>query len=94
MGSTNVHSKTNKFICGGETIVTNKSKDIIKMPPQNSGKGPSIVEVRNNGIEIPVFENKVIKDKHKVARITNDGKYINGDIELVNKVQSEDKARD
>lgn len=94
MSDTNVHSKTNKFICGGETIVTEDVNEMIKMPPQNSGKGPSLFDVRNEGLIIPVFENKVIKENHKIARITDDGKYINGDKELANRVLKEDKVRD
>lgn len=93
MSSTNVHSKENIHIVGGQTIPGEPNEN-LEMPPHASGKGPSVLEVREGEkAVIPTQPNIVVKDgKNVVGRATMDGQVLSGDATAVRRaLQDKDK---
>ena len=75
MSSTNVHSS--KYVCGGYTIFTGKENETVKMPPEQSGKGPSREYTKNNGMEIQAYDTVVMKENGIILkRTTVDGRTL------------------
>ena len=93
MSSTNVHSNPNKHIVGGQTI-PGEPNESLQMPPQASGRGPSVLDViEGEKAEIPTQPNIVVKDGKKVVgRATMDGQVLSGNVATVRRVlQDKDK---
>ena len=94
MSSTSVHSNPNKHIVGGQTIPGQPNED-LQIPPQASGKGPSVLDVMVKGEKavIPTQPNIVVKDGKKVVgRATMDGQVLSGDATAVRRaLQDKDK---
>ena len=93
MSSTNVHSNPNKHIVGGQTI-PGEPNESLQMPPQASGRGPSVLNViEGEKAEIPTQPNIVVKDGKKVVgRATMDGQVLSGNVATVRRaLQDKDK---
>ena len=93
MSSTNVHSNPNKHIVGGQTI-PGEPNESLQMPPQASGRGPSVLDVREGEkAVISAQSNVVVKDGKKVVgRATMDGQVLSGNVATVRRVlQDKDK---
>lgn len=85
MSSTNVHSK-GKYVVGGQTIPQpDKKGEVLKMPPDASGKGPTLLNViEGSSAQIAAFDNIVVKDKKKVVgRADKNGNVLSGDSKKV-----------
>ncbi len=93
MSSTSVHSNPNKHIVGGQTIPGQPNED-LQIPPQASGKGPSVLDViEGEKAVIPTQPNIVVRDGKKVVgRAAMDGQVLSGDATAVRRaLQDKDK---
>ena len=93
MSSTSVHSNPNKHIVGGQTIPGQPNED-LQIPPQASGKGPSVLDViEGKKAVIPTQRNIVVKDGKKVVgRATMDEQVLSGNATAVRRaLQDKDK---
>ena len=95
MSSTNVHSNPNKHIVGGQTI-PGEPNDSLQMPPQASGRGPSVLDViEGEKAVISAQSNVVVKDGKKVVgRATMDGQVLSGDATAVRRALQLEKDKE
>ena len=95
MSSTNVHSNPNKHIVGGQTI-PGEPNESLQMPPQASGRGPSVLDVIEGvKAEIPTRPYILVKDGRKVVgRATMDGQVLSGDATAVRRALQQDKYKE
>ncbi len=87
MSSTNVHSKKNIEVVGGQTCFTENQKEPVEIPPRSAGKFSKKLQIVEGEIaQIPVSGNSVLKDGDSIiGRYTEDGQILSGNAKNVRK---------
>ena len=87
MSSTNVHSKKNIEIVGGQTCFTENQKEPVEIPPKSAGKFSKKLQIiEGEKAQIPVNDNSIIKEGNSIiGRYTRDGQILSGNVQDVKK---------
>lgn len=85
MSSTNVHSKKNIEVVGGQTCFTANQKEPVEIPPKSAGKFSKKLQIVEGDItQISVNDNSVLKEGSSiVGRYNKEGQILSGDVNRI-----------